>query len=114
MSQEHTEAENTQKEVSELEKKSGTAAQLFDIRRIIGFLFTLYGVIVGIVGITDSDQAINKAQGININLWTGVSMLVLGLLFLLWLKLSPTPPPPPPVEEEAAGEPESPASPGNH
>lgn len=86
-------------EVSDLETKSATAARIFDLRRIIGGLFVLYGVIVTITGITDSQAAIDKAQGVNINLWTGIGMLVLGLFFLVWLKLRPTPPAPP---EEAA------------
>ncbi|MFF7330830.1 hypothetical protein ACIQU5_11005 [Streptomyces sp. NPDC090306] len=87
-------AENAlQREVAELQEKSATAASLFDIRRIIGGLFVLYGLIVGITGLTDSDAAIDKAQGVNINLWTGLGMLVLGLLFLLWLFLRPTVPP---------------------
>ncbi|AEW94499.1 MULTISPECIES: hypothetical protein [Streptomycetaceae] len=91
-----------QQQVEELERKSATAARLFDVRRIIGGLFVVYGVIVTIAGFTASDADIHKAQGININLWTGVGMLVLGLAFLLWLRLSPTPPPP--AAEEAAAE----------
>lgn len=83
-----------QHQVEELEHRSATAARLFDIRRIIGGLFTVYGVIVTIAGITASDADIDKAQGININLWTGLGMLLLGLLFLLWVRLSPPPPPP--------------------
>ncbi|MEV7449762.1 hypothetical protein ACFY2D_24975 [Streptomyces nigra] len=89
--------EDVQREVTELEEKSETAARLFDIRRIIGGLFVVYGVIVTIVGITDDDAAIDKAEGVNINLWTGLGMLLLGLFFLTWLKLRPTAPPPPPV-----------------
>ncbi|MEV6163112.1 hypothetical protein AB0L71_14510 [Streptomyces sp. NPDC052052] len=77
------------KEVSELEQKSATAARLFDIRRIIGGLFVVYGVIVTIAGINPSDADLKKAEGVHINLWTGLAMLVLGLLFLLWLKLRP-------------------------
>ncbi|MFI7009862.1 hypothetical protein [Streptomyces sp. NPDC050145] len=84
-----------QNEVSELERKSATAARLFDIRRIIGGLFALYGVIVTIAGITASDADLKKAEGININLWTGLGMLALGLFFLVWLKLRPTAPPTP-------------------
>ncbi|MBV9025585.1 MAG: hypothetical protein JO362_17740 [Streptomycetaceae bacterium] len=87
-----------QHEVEELQAKSATAARLFDVRRVIGGLFVVYGVIVTFAGITASSADIKKAQSININLWTGIGMLVFGLLFLLWLKLSPTPPPP------AAGE----------
>ncbi|MEU4146778.1 hypothetical protein [Streptomyces parvulus] len=90
---------NVQDEVSELETKSVTAARLFDIRRIIGGLFAVYGVIVMIAGFVASDDEIDKAQGVNINLWTGVGMLVLGIFFLTWLKLRPTAPPPPPLEE---------------
>ncbi|MGP2441925.1 hypothetical protein [Streptomyces sp. JW3] len=90
---------NVSEEVSELETKSATAARLFDIRRIIGGLFALYGVIVTIAGLTASDADIDKAEGVNINLWTGLGMLVLGLFFLAWLKLRPTAPPPPPVND---------------
>ncbi|MFH8796347.1 hypothetical protein [Streptomyces sp. NPDC017941] len=78
-----------QKEVSDLERKSATAARLFDIRRIIGGLFVLYGVIVTIAGLTVSDADLDKAEGININLWTGLGMLALGLFFLIWLRLRP-------------------------
>ncbi|WP_353943072.1 hypothetical protein ABII15_16430 [Streptomyces sp. HUAS MG91] len=82
-------------EVKELEAKSATAARLFDIRRIIGGLFVVYGVIVTIAGITASDADLKKAQDININLWTGIGMLALGIFFLVWLKLRPTAPPTP-------------------
>ncbi|MFJ1750082.1 hypothetical protein ACIOJD_28130 [Streptomyces sp. NPDC088116] len=84
-----------QKDVEELEAKSATAARLFDIRTIIGGLFVVYGIIVTIAGITASDADLKKAQDININLWTGLGMLALGLFFLVWLKLRPTVPPTP-------------------
>ncbi|MFH9014909.1 hypothetical protein ACH4C6_26465 [Streptomyces sp. NPDC017943] len=88
---------DVQREVTELQGKSATAARLFDIRRIIGGLFVLYGVIVMIAGFTASDADIDKAEGVNINLWTGLGMLLLGLFFLVWLKLRPAAPPPPDV-----------------
>lgn len=78
-----------QREITELEGKSTTAARLFDIRRIIGGLFVLYGVIVTIAGITASDADLDKAEGVNINLWTGLGMLALGVFFLAWLWLRP-------------------------
>ncbi|OKJ99701.1 hypothetical protein AMK26_27260 [Streptomyces sp. CB03234] len=87
-----------QREVSELEKKSATAARLFDIRRIIGGLFTVYGIIVTVAGLTASDADLEKAVGVNINLWTGLGMLALGLFFLIWLRLRPMAPPTPPGE----------------
>ncbi|GAA2219938.1 MULTISPECIES: hypothetical protein [Streptomyces] len=89
-----------QREVTELQGKSATAARLFDIRRIIGGLFVVYGVIVTIAGFTASDADIDKAEGVNINLWTGLGMLLLGVFFLVWLKLRPAAPPPPGVEPE--------------
>ncbi|QTD99030.1 hypothetical protein [Streptomyces cyanogenus] len=102
----HYTEEEVAREVAELETKSATAARIFDLRRIIGGLFVVYGVIVTITGITDSQAAIDKAEGVNINLWTGIGMLLLGIFFLAWLKLRPTPPPLPPegLPEERAGE----------
>ncbi|MEV7196836.1 hypothetical protein AB0N81_34300 [Streptomyces sp. NPDC093510] len=88
------------KQVSDLEAKSATAARLFDIRRIIGGLFVVYGIIVTIAGITASDADLKKAEDININLWTGLGMLALGLFFLAWLWLRPTVPPAQGPEDE--------------
>ncbi|AQU68303.1 hypothetical protein ABZ353_04270 [Streptomyces niveus] len=103
------------KEVSELEGRSATAARLFDIRLIIGGLFTLYGVIVTVAGVFVSDADMEKAEGVNINLWTGLAMLALGLFFLGWMKLRPTEIPPPTATDEAdatdeAGTPEAPGA----
>ncbi|MGY5045519.1 hypothetical protein ACWDE0_07665 [Streptomyces sp. 900105755] len=91
----HYSEQDVQREVSELQGRSATAARIFDLRRIIGGLFVLYGIIVTITGITDSQAEIDKAQGININLWTGIGMLLLGVFFLVWLWLRPIPPAPP-------------------
>lgn len=65
------------------------AAKLFDLRILIGSLFTLYGVILIFAGIFDGPAEIRKASGININLWMGIAMLILGLLFLLWWRVLP-------------------------
>jgi hypothetical protein len=77
------------------------ASKLFDIRLLIGGLFTLYGLMLTIAGFFTSDSARHKASGININLWLGIGMLVLGLLFLLWRQLSPLRIEPNPVDERA-------------
>jgi hypothetical protein len=61
-----------------------SAANLFDLRRIIGGLFVAYGILLTILGITDSDAEIQRAGGININLYAGLGMLVFGALMLLW------------------------------
>jgi hypothetical protein len=67
----------------------GAARNLFDLRTIIGGLFTLYGVMLTVYGIFDSQAQVDKAAGVRINLWTGLGMLALGLAFLTWVKLRP-------------------------
>jgi hypothetical protein len=59
-------------------------ANLFDLRRIIGGVFVALGLLLTILGLFDSQEEIDKAAGVNINLWAGVGMLVLGVLFLVW------------------------------
>jgi hypothetical protein len=71
------------------EERRSAAARLFDVRRVIGGLFVVYGVLVTTVGLFDSSADLEKAQGVRINLWAGLSMLALGLLFLLWQWLRP-------------------------
>jgi xanthine/uracil/vitamin C permease (AzgA family) len=69
--------------------REAQAANLFDLRRIIGGLFVLYGVVLTIVGLGDSDAEIEKAAGVHINLWAGLGMLALGLFFIAWALLRP-------------------------
>ena len=47
-------------------------------------MFGVWGVLLIILGITDSDAEIAKAAGVNINLWTGLGMLVISAFFLIW------------------------------
>jgi hypothetical protein len=70
-------------------ERVSAAARLFDVRRVIGGLFIVYGLIVTLVGIFDGSAEIEKAQGVRINLWMGLAMLALGAFFLLWLWLRP-------------------------
>lgn len=65
------------------------AGRLFDIRLLIGGLFLVYGVMLTVAGFFTSNAARAKADGININLWLGLSMLAVGVLFLLWGRLRP-------------------------
>lgn len=69
--------------------KRSAASKLFDLRIMIGALFTFYGVALVIYGFFTPAADIAKAAGVHINLWLGVGMLVGGLLFLLWAKLAP-------------------------
>ena len=65
------------------------AARLFDLRSMIGGLFVLYGIMLTVAGFFTSSANLAKAAGININLWMGIAMLILGVLFLVWWRLNP-------------------------
>jgi hypothetical protein len=83
------------------EVQAARMANRFDIRRLIGALFLLYGLILTILGIVGSSHVKNKAAGINIDLWTGIGMLVFGALMLFWALSRPVAPEPP--EERGRG-----------
>ena len=70
--------------MSDTDDRVERAANLFDLRRIIGGVFTAWGVLLIILGLFDSQEEIDKAAGLNINLYAGIGMLIVGLLFLLW------------------------------
>ena len=86
----------------EEEVRAARIANRFDIRRIIGGVFLLYGVILAIVGIVGSDEVKNKAAGINVNLWTGLAMLIVGGLMIFWALARPVMPEPTRGEQSPA------------
>jgi hypothetical protein len=66
------------------------AAGAFDVRNVIAALIGFYGVVLVVVGLVDnSDEALEKAGGLNANLWVGLGMLVFALSFALWSRLRP-------------------------
>ena len=71
------------------ERAAARLANRFDIRRIIGGLFVLYGIILTVAGIVGSDESKNKAAGINVDLWTGLAMFVVGVLMIVWALTRP-------------------------
>lgn len=87
---------------TEQAEADSSVARAFDVRRVIGGLFAVYGVIVTVIGLTDSSAEIGKAQGIRINLWTGLAMLAFGGLMLLWHWLRPAEAPQPPAADSTA------------
>jgi hypothetical protein len=74
---------------AEYEIEHSGSARLFDLRYLIGALLSLYGLVLIVVGLFDSQAEVDKAAGIRINLWMGLGMLLLGLLFLLWARTRP-------------------------
>jgi hypothetical protein len=83
------------------EAKNWRLAKLFDLRSFIGGLLVIFGVLVIIPGFVAGKATIDKAAGINLSLWIGGLMLVIGAFFVIWILLKP-PPPVTTAEMEAA------------
>jgi hypothetical protein len=76
------------------EIEAARAANRFDIRRLIGGLFCLYALILLALGLFGSHTIKHKADGINVDLWTGLGMLVFGALMIFWALSRPVMPVP--------------------
>ncbi|MEU5852685.1 hypothetical protein [Saccharopolyspora shandongensis] len=70
-------------------RSSGHTAGAFDIRTVIALLFAIYGVVLAIVGVVQPQAEIDKAAGVNINLWAGIGMVVFAVVFVAWARLRP-------------------------
>jgi hypothetical protein len=79
------------------------AANRFDIRRIIGGLFLLYGVVLIVAGLVGGHDIKHKAANINIDLWTGIAMVVFAVIMIAWALLRPVMPEPPETRGEGSG-----------
>lgn len=87
------------------DKKTAPAAErtarAFDVRTFIAALIGLYGVILlltGFFGTSEEDLA--KADGLNVNLWTGLGLLAFAIAFQAWAMLRPVRVPPRPEQDE--------------
>jgi hypothetical protein len=93
-------SEDSPAATEEEEIAAAKAANRFDIRRLIGALFLLYGLILTVVGIVGSHHVKTKAAGINVNLLAGIGMLIFGALMIYWALARPVLP----QRTEARGE----------
>ena len=62
--------------------------KFFDLRRLIGLLLTFYGVLIGGYGLIFNPQT--DSVSINIDLWWGLLLLVIGIIFLIVSLKEPT------------------------
>jgi hypothetical protein len=53
-----------------------------DIRQPIGFLFSIFGLLLAGYGIFSNDAIYARSLGINVNLWWGFVMLLFGAVML--------------------------------
>ncbi len=76
-------------------------AGAYDVRTVIAGLIGLYGIvltIMGLVGQSADDRA--KTGDWNANLWSGIVMIAVAVVFALWLKLRPVVVDPVALEQE--------------
>lgn len=65
-------------------------AGAFDVRNFIAMLLGIYAAILVLMGIFGtSAEDLERAGGLNINLWAGVGMAVVTAAFTLWARLRP-------------------------
>lgn len=55
-----------------------------DLRRPTGFLFALLGAMLSLYGVVSPEVQAPMEQGVNVNLWCGLTLLIFGVC-LLWL-----------------------------
>jgi hypothetical protein len=87
----------------EQEAEAARNQNRFDIRRIIGGVFVFYGIVLTVLGIVGSHHVKTKAAGINIDLWTGIGMLIFGGLMIFWALSRPVAPEPPETRGQGSG-----------
>ena len=63
--------------------------RLFDLRYVIGALLGVYGVVLVIRDLLDGPEQLARAAGTSINLWTGIGLLVVAVVFLVWARVRP-------------------------
>jgi hypothetical protein len=85
------------------EARAAKMANRFDIRRIIGGLFVVYSIVLIVTGLAGDHTVKNKASGINVDLYTGIGMLVVGILMIVWALTRPVRPEPPETRGEGSG-----------
>ena len=70
-------------------------AGAFDIRTFIALLIGLFGIVCVLTGLFGtSDEALARADDLNINLWAGIAMLVAAAVMQTWAMMRPVVVPP--------------------
>ncbi|SDR79275.1 hypothetical protein SAMN04488570_0400 [Nocardioides scoriae] len=75
-------------------------AGAFDVRNFIAMLIGIFGVVLVITSFFDGESELAKADGVRVNLWAGLGMVVVALVFFAWARLRPVVVP----EDTAAGD----------
>ncbi len=79
-------------------------ARLLDLRSYICGLFAIFGVTVTIEGLFTDSAELQKAAGVNINLYAGLAMLALSVVMGVWAVAVPPEVPQPTTDPDALPE----------
>jgi hypothetical protein len=71
------------------EEEVEKASSILDLRRIIGGLLGVYGLILLGAGLFASEAEKEKAAGVNINLWVALALLAAAAIFFAWAATRP-------------------------
>lgn len=93
------------------DKKAKKTAGALDVRNIIGLLMAVYAVILLLMA-AFSDSTAPKSADVNSNLWAGLALLVVAVVFLGWARLRPIVVPED-VDEETSATPGKPGEPSH-
>ena len=63
-------------------------AGVLDIRNIIGGLLGVYGVVLVLMGLF-GDKEYDKTGDVNANLWAGLVLVAVAVVFIAWATLRP-------------------------
>jgi hypothetical protein len=55
----------------------------FDLRYPVGMMFSLFGALITIYGLTSDPAIYQRSLGININLWWGIVLLIFGVIMFV-------------------------------
>ena len=82
-----------------------TRAGAFDVRVLIGTLLGIYGVALTIYGLAFTSEAdLAKVNGENLNLWTGICLIIASVIFIVWARVRPVLVPVEPEDDPEARE----------
>jgi hypothetical protein len=103
MADEESVTPGSEERSDEDELEAARQANKFDIRRIIGGVFLVYGVLLTVMGIVGSHHIKTKASGINVDLWTGIGMIIFAVVMIVWALTRPVQPEPPETRGQGSG-----------
>jgi len=76
--------------MSEKSTNARRQAGAFDVRNFIAMLIGIYAVVLVLMGLFGtSSEDLERAGGLNINLWAGAGMAVVTAAFAAWARLRP-------------------------